>query len=171
MKEMRLRGINSLEAGNAYLPEFMADFNRRFAVAPRNPADAHRAVLRDAAELDLIFCEHHRRKLTKNLTIRFECREYQVTGRGKGYRLRGAEVTACKAFDGSVTVLREGRELPARLLARGEEPIPLEDGKTVRGRVDAAKAEQRERPAHKPPPDHPWRRPFKPAAASVAAGG
>ena len=98
----------------------MADFNRRFAVAPRNPEDAHRAVLRDAAELDLIFCEHHRRKLTKNLTIRFECREYQVTGRGKGYRLRGAEVTVCKAFDGSATVLREGRELPVRLLAEGE---------------------------------------------------
>ena len=35
-------------------------------------------------------------------------------------------------------MLREGRELPARLLAQGEEPIPLEDGKTVRGRVDAA---------------------------------
>ena len=26
-------------AGNAYLPEFMVDFNRRFAVAPRNPED------------------------------------------------------------------------------------------------------------------------------------
>ena len=138
MKEMRLRGISDMSAGNAYLPEFMADFNRRFAVAPRSPEDAHRAVLRDAEELDLIFCEHHRRKLTKNLTIRFECREYQMTGRGKGYRLRGAEVTVCKAFDGSVTVLREGRELPARLLAEGEEPIPVEDGKTVRGRVDAA---------------------------------
>ena len=49
--------------------------------------------------------------------------------------------------------------------------MPVEDGKTVRGRVDAAKAEQRARPAYKPPPDHPWRRPFKPAAASVAAGG
>ena len=84
VKEMRLRGINGLEAGNAYLPEFMADFNRRFAVAPRNPEDAHRAVLRDAAELDLIFCEHHRRKLTKNPTIRFECREYPVTGQGQG---------------------------------------------------------------------------------------
>ena len=54
-------------------------------------------------------------------------------------------MTACKAFDGSVTVLREGRELPVRLLAQGEEPIPVEDGKTVRGRVDAAKAEQRGR--------------------------
>ena len=170
VKEMRLRGISDMAAGNAYLPEFMADFNRRFAVAPRNREDAHRAVLRDAAELDLILCAQHRRKLTKNLTIRFECREYQMTGRGKGCRLRGAEVTVCKAIDGSVTVLREDRELPVRLLARGGEPIPVEDGKTVRGRVDAAKAEQRARPAYKPPPDHPWRRPFKPAA-SAAAGG
>ena len=67
VKEMRLRGICDMEADNAYLPEFMADFNRRFAVAPRNPAEAHREVLRDAAELDLILCEHHTRKLTKNL--------------------------------------------------------------------------------------------------------
>ena len=99
----------------------MADFNRRFAVAPRTPEDAHRAVLHDAAELDLILCEHHARKLTKNLTIGFRSREYQVTGRGNGYRLRGAEVTVCKAFDRSVTVLRDGRELPVRLLAAGEE--------------------------------------------------
>ena len=37
-----------------------------------------------------------------------------------------------------------------------------------RGRVDEFKAEQGSRPACKPPPDHPWRRPFKPEA--VAAG-
>ena len=61
-------------------------------------------------------------------------------------------------------------QLPVRLLARGEEANPVEDGKTVRGRVDAAKAEQRARPAYKPPPDHPRRRPFKPAAGSVTAG-
>ena len=147
VKEMRLRGIDGMEAGNAYLGEFMADFNRRFAVAPRNPVDAHRAVLHDAAELDLILCEQHGRKLTKNLTIRFECREYQVTGHGKGYRLRGAEVTVCKAFDGAVTVLRDGRELSVRQLAQGEEAAPVEDGKTVVHRVEQAKAEQRSRPA------------------------
>ena len=165
VKEMRLRGIGDLAAGNAYLPEFMADFNRRFAVAPRNPEDAHRKVLHDAAELELIFCEHHSRKLTKNLMIRFECREYQVTGRGKGYRLRGAEVTICKAFDGSVTVLREGRELPVRLLAKGEEAVPVEDEKTVRRRVDRVKAEQRSRPAYKPAVDHPWKKSIRQAVA------
>ena len=170
VKEMRLRGIGDMAAGNAYLAEFMADFNRRFAVAPRNPADAHRAVLHDAAELDLILCEHHARKLTKNLTIGFQSREYQVMGRGKGYRLRGAAVTVCKAFDGSVTVLRDGRELPVRLLAAGEEAVPVEDEKSVRPRVDRAKAEQQSRPTWKPAPDHPWRQPFKPEATGVAAG-
>ena len=139
-------------------------------MAPRNPTDAHRKVLHDAAELDLILCEQHTRKLTKNLTISFGSRAYQVTGRGKGYRLRGAEVTVCKAFDGAVTVLRDGRELSVRQLAQGEEPAPVEDGKTVARRVDQAKAEQLSRLAYKPPPDHPWRRPFKPEATGVAAG-
>ncbi len=170
VKEMRLRGISDMAAGNVYLPAFMVDFNRRFAVAPRNPVDAHREVLHDAAELDLILCEHHERKLTKNLTIRFECCEYQVMGRGKGYRLRGATVTVCKAFDGSVTVLREGRELPVRLLSEDEAAVAVEDEKTVRGRVDRVKAEQLSRPTYKPAPDHPWRRSFKSATSGVAAG-
>ena len=165
VKEMRLRGIDGMAAGNAYLPAFMADFNRRFAVAPRNPADAHRAVLHDARELDLILCEQHARKVTKGLTISFEGDTYQVTGHGKGYRLRGAAVTVCKGFDGAVTVLRDGRELPVRLLGEGGEPLPVEDGKTVRLRVDRAKAAQRSRRNWKPAPDHPWRRGFQPEAA------
>ena len=57
-----------------------------------------------------------------------------------------------------MTVLRDGRELPVRLLAEGEEPPPVEDGKSVRQRVDRAKAEQQSRADWKPAPDHPWRR-------------
>ena len=34
-KELRLRGISSLESANAYLPQFIAAYNARFAVAPR----------------------------------------------------------------------------------------------------------------------------------------
>ena len=92
VKEMRLRGICGIEAGNAYLPTFVADYNGRFGVAPRNPADAHRAVLHYARELDLILCEQHARKVTRNLSISFEGRTLQVTGHGKGYRVHGAAV-------------------------------------------------------------------------------
>ena len=34
VKELRLRGISDIDSGNAYLPEFREDFNRRFAVLP-----------------------------------------------------------------------------------------------------------------------------------------
>src|SRR5206468_1920110 len=35
--ELRLRGIATLEAANAYLPEFLADFQRRFPTPPASP--------------------------------------------------------------------------------------------------------------------------------------
>ena len=54
VKEMRLLGISSMEEGNAYLPEFMEDFNHRFAVVPRSNHNAHRPLLLKD-DLDLIF--------------------------------------------------------------------------------------------------------------------
>ena len=163
VREMRLRGIGDLAGGNAFLPAFLADFNARFAVAPACPEDAHRPVLHDARELRLILSEHHARKVTKSLTVQFECETWQVTEPHRRRRLQGAEVTVCRGFDGCVTVLREGRELPVRRLAAGEPAAAVEDEKTVRDRVAQAKAAQRSRPTHKPAPDHPWRRGFKAA--------
>ena len=57
-----------------------------------------------------------------------------------------------------------------RLLAEGEDPLPVEDGKSVRLRVDRAKAELQSRSTWKPAPDHPWRRGFKQDGPGVAAG-
>ncbi len=168
VKELRLRGVDGMEAANAYLPEFVAEHNRRFAVAPREAEDAHRPVLHDADELALILSEHHVRKLSRNLTFRFERREHQLTGEGKGYRLRGAAVTVCKGYDGSVAVLLGGRRLSFRVLAEGEAAVPVADEKDVRERVDAAKAKQAARPDWKPAPDHPWRRPFKATGREAA---
>ena len=45
-KELRLRGISDWQAGNAFLPEFMDDFNRRFAIQPRSQHGAHRPLFR-----------------------------------------------------------------------------------------------------------------------------
>ena len=46
---------------------------------------------------------HHQRKLSKNLTIQFRNTEYQLTGYGKGFSLRGATITICQDFNGLVT--------------------------------------------------------------------
>ncbi len=142
VKEMRLLGIDGTEAANSCLPEFMADFNRRFAAAPCDAADAHRPVPHGAEELDLILCEQATRKLSRNLTFKFERREFQLVGEGKGRRLRGAAVTVCKGFDGTASVLLKGRRLAFRVLAEGGAAVAVAGGKDVRDRVDAAKAAQ-----------------------------
>ena len=158
VKELRLAGISDIDAANAFLPGFLKAYNQRFSVAPQNPTDAHRPVLHAPQELDLILSLHAHRKLSKNLTFQYKNREYQLTGQGNGYRLRGAQITVCEGFDGNVTLLHKGRTLPYRILSKGEPPIPLDDEKSVHATVEQAKARQRNRPNHKPAPDHPWRR-------------
>ncbi len=158
VKELRLQDINTLEQANGYLPRFMADYNRRFAVEPRQAEDALRRVLHTPQELGLILSQHHTRKLSKNLSFQFENTEYQLQGYGKGYRLRGASVTLCKAFDGTITLLHDGKVLEYRTLQQGEAPAPIADEKLVHSLVDQEKQEQQQRTAWKPPADHPWRR-------------
>ena len=119
VKELRLRGIDDIETANAFLPTFMADYNARFAVEPASALDAHRPVLHSEAELDLIFSLHATRKISKNLTFQYARREYQPAVPTPAYGLRGATVTVCEGFDGTVTVLRGGRALPHRVLAQG----------------------------------------------------
>ncbi|MGY3134078.1 hypothetical protein ACVWZM_004760 [Bradyrhizobium sp. USDA 4501] len=44
VKEMRLAGISTIEAGSAFLPAFMEDYNRRFAKSPFSEKDVHRPL-------------------------------------------------------------------------------------------------------------------------------
>lgn len=167
VKELRLQGISDIAAANAFLAGFMADYNKRFAVVPQNPADAHRPVLHRDEELDWILRLHHTRTLSKNLSFQFQNREYQIQTRGQGYQLRRAAVTVCEAFDGAVTVLHRGKPLIFRLLAQGEPPARLDDEKSLHHTVQQAKRKQQDKPSYKPAPDHPWRRmPISPSATN-----
>ena len=157
VKEMRLHKINSIEEANAFLPLFMADYNRRFSVKPRDSKDAHRRVLHNQDELALILSTHHQRKLSKNLALQFCNREYQLQGYSCGYQMRGAAVTVCESFDGSISLLYKGKQLRYRLLYEGEAPVPIADEKSIHRFVDDAKEKQKRRSAWKPAVDHPWR--------------
>lgn len=51
VKELRLRGISTPEAANAFAEEFMADYNRRFAKPPPDDFDVHRPLENDKKPL------------------------------------------------------------------------------------------------------------------------
>jgi hypothetical protein len=71
VKELRLRGISTAVAANAWAPSFIAAYNARFAKPPRSPFDAH-LPLRDDEDLDLLFTWRETRRVTKSLTVQYD---------------------------------------------------------------------------------------------------
>ena len=75
VKELRLQRISNAERANAYAPQFMADFNRRFSLPPADANDAHRPLLTDQ-QLDRIFTLQTPRIVTQNLSLHYNKQVY-----------------------------------------------------------------------------------------------
>jgi hypothetical protein len=71
VKELRLAGANDIDAGNALLPPFMVDYNRRFAKPARNDKDLHRP-LAPQDDLDGSFAWRVERTVTNSLTVQYD---------------------------------------------------------------------------------------------------
>src|SRR5258705_219633 len=63
VKELRLAGINTIEAANAFLPNFVADYNGRFAKPACRNHDLHRSADR-RQDLDQILCWREHRQVS-----------------------------------------------------------------------------------------------------------
>ena len=153
VKEIRLLKISSMEEGNAYLPEFMEDFNRRFAVEPRSNYDAHRPLLL-TDNLDQILTWQETRVISKNLSIQFRNVVYQIQTERPTYALRKAKVTVCLEANGKVTILYMGKELVYKIFKKQTKQSQILSSKDVDRKVDKVRKQ------HKPAPDHPWRKGF-----------
>ena len=152
-KEMRLRGIDSHEAGNTYLPEFIQDFNLRFGEEPRSEVDMHRP-LTAKEDLARILVWQETRSVSKNLTIQFEKVVYQIQTNRPTYALRNARVTACVNAQQEVTILYNGKPLPYSIYHQQANQAEIVSAK----QLDLALQEKRL--PSKPAPDHPWRKGF-----------
>ena len=149
VKELRLRQIATLADGNAYLPEFIADFNGRFAVSPRSPHDAHRPLLK-TEHLETILTWQEPRTVSKNLTLQFKKVVYQIQTQHLSYALRQAQVIVCEDAVGTITLLYKSKPLPYSIFHKQERLAEIVDSKTVDQRLAIQLP-------HKPAPDHPWR--------------
>jgi transposase len=148
-KELRLRGISSWEAGNAYLPEFILDFNQRFAVLPHSAQNAHR-TLGPHNNLSQILTWQEPRLLSKNLTVQFQKVVYQIQTPHPTYAMRHAAVTVCLDAQNQVAILYHNQPLEYTIFHHQEHQAEIVDTKQINA----------PRPAYIPAPDHPWRRGF-----------
>jgi len=77
IKEMRLRGISTIEEANKFLQGYLPEYNRRFAVKPKKEGDLHRAVPK-GIKLDSILCIKTERVLRNDFTISHNGKLYQI---------------------------------------------------------------------------------------------
>jgi hypothetical protein len=143
VKEMRLAGIGSIDAANAFAPGFMARFNSKFAVPARDPISAHRAWTKTPAALDDALARREERVLSKALTFRSGGTMYCVKTAGPGTALRGVKVMLHHFPGGGLSVHYKDRILPVTAYGRYPVPDPAEDEKTIDSRLDAVIAARR----------------------------
>lgn len=114
VKELRLAGICDMEAGNAFLPGFMEDYNARFAVTPARPDDLHRPMNLAPDRLQEILCKREQRYVGSQLTFSFERQRIMLEETEVTRGLVGRYVDTYAYADGRLDVRWKGHSLPYR---------------------------------------------------------
>jgi hypothetical protein len=140
VKQMRLRGIRTIEEGNPFLEEYLPLYNKRFSVRPKEKDDLHRPLVK-GMDLDAILCIKTERSLRNDFTVAHHRKLYQVEE-----MIKASQVMVQDRIDGSMIMIHKGRalrfkEITERPPRQKKEPVVA-----------------RRRKPYIPPSDHPWRR-------------
>ena len=142
VKELRLQGINSLEAANRFLDEYLIGFNKRFSVPAGNSEDLHRRLSK-GVRLESIFCYKYTHVLRNDFTIVHHKKLYQVLDKAQ---VREVEVQ--EDLNGAIKIIGNGRSLRYKKI----------DKRAVVEKPKLRPGSKR----HKPDAGHPWRSAYKP---------
>jgi len=138
VKEMTIRGIQTIAEANRYLDTYLSVHNKRFAVKAKDSSDLHRDIP-PGLNLDKILCIRTKRTLRNDFTIAHNGRLYQIE-----QIVRAKELIVEEMINGSMFISHNDVRLPFReITARPEkqhEPTPM----------------PRKRKGHTPSAHHPW---------------
>lgn len=115
--ELRLAGITTIDAANAFLPRYLPRHNARFAVAPADPRAAWRA-LPEGKTVGSVCCFKYARLVAQDNTVRLDGVVLQLPPRGAHWSWARQRVECRQHLDGSWSVHAPG----GRELARSAVP-------------------------------------------------
>jgi len=150
VKEMRLREISDVDSANAFAPEFISDYNRRFARSPRSEHDAHRP-LQPADELARIFSLQETRMVSKSLTLNYKRVLYVLDPTDAARAARKQRVRIEEREDGSLSFWHGEHELRATAFPKDHSVRQGEvvDNKRLSATMDFIREKQRRRAEEK----------------------
>lgn len=111
VKELRLAKISGMEAGNAFLPTFISQYNDRFAVAPARSDNLHRPVNMTASRLKDVLCKREERYVGAQLTFSYERKRIILEDNDVTRGLVGKYVETYAYADGRLDIRWKGHSL------------------------------------------------------------
>lgn len=139
VKEMRLRGISTIEEANRFLQEYLPVYNKKFMVKPVSKEDLHRPVPQ-GIDLDKILCIRTERTVRNDHTIAHDRKLYQIEELSLSKKVMVEERT-----DGKMLIVCHGKSLRYRQI-------------TKRPEITKQPVIREKRTPYVLPPDHPWRK-------------
>ena len=164
--ELRLAGITTIEAANAFLPGFLIRHNERFAVAAADPISAWRSWP-DGLTAASVLCFHYPRRVARDATVSWGPGALSLPPRRDGRSWAGRAGVLEERLDGSLWVRHDGEHYPlaeapaaptllrARSLSRRAAEMSDEGAPTATPPATLPLPRPGKR---RPASDHPWRR-------------
>ncbi|RLT95617.1 ISNCY family transposase [Ketobacter sp.] len=125
VKELRLRDISDIDAGNQYLPEFRQAFNQRFAKVPFNDKDLHRP-LNQFDDLEDALTWQVERTVSNSLTVQYDRVVYLLEPNDLTLGLKRKKVRIYDYPDGTIEIRYDGHPLPYSIFDKVQEITPTE---------------------------------------------
>jgi hypothetical protein len=150
VKAMRLEGIASIDAANAFLPSYMARHNQRFAREPFDPRDLHRPLApHDNLEAMMVWREE--RSVTASLTLHYNKAMFILEPTDTARKLARKRVSVCEYPDGRIEIRHGGDSLPYRVFdkMRQVNQAAVVDNKHLDAALMMARAIQELAPHHR----------------------
>jgi hypothetical protein len=111
VKELRLRNISTIEAGNAFLAEFTEEYNGRFGKVAVNDKNLHRPTP-PGDELREAFAWCEQRTASNNLTLQYDKMLFMLEPSDFAKGLVRKQVMIKDYPDGRLVISHKGRPLP-----------------------------------------------------------
>lgn len=115
VKELRLAGISDMQAGNAFLPEFMMRYNAKFAKLPARSDNMHKPLNIKDYRLRDILCKREQRYVGAQLTFSFERKRIMLEDTDITRGLAGKYVDTYAFTDGRLDIRWRGLSLPYKM--------------------------------------------------------
>ena len=146
VKALRLDGISTIEAANAWADGFIKSHNERFARKPHSTLDVH-APLRKTDDLSWVLTHRETRKLSTKLTLQHGSRQYVLRDEPEVRTLIGQAIAVHTNRDGSVALRAGGKVLEYTVIALpGAAKAIQVDSKSLHHVVDLVVETKRRRP-------------------------